>query len=133
MEQKKSKKEQGPSTIGVLLAKLVISPNNWWNMWKNDLTLLMFITYSFLLPFFASYQSGAMDLNNIRILFVFDFVFVFDRSLDLFVGWYVDTNQLESNLFTVIAKNLSIIFFVEVLVAMSPQILISWSPYSVPL
>ena len=131
IEEKKSKSVQS-SSIGNLLAKLVISPNNQWNMWKNDLTLLMFIIYSFLLPLYASYYPGPMQLYDINILFIFDFVFVFDRSLDLFVGWFVDTNQLEQNLFNVIAKNLSFIFFIEVAVAMSPQILMRIAPYSMP-
>ena len=49
-----------------------------------------------------------MDNDDIGLLFFFDFVFVFDRSIDLFVGWNDDTIQL--NLSTVTNKNLTFIY-----------------------
>lgn len=68
-----------------------------------------------------------MDNDDIGLLFFFDFVFVFDRSIDLFVGWNDDTIQL--NLFTVINKNLTFIYFIELFTALSPGVLIRINKY----
>ena len=105
-----------------VFSKLIISPNNWWNMQRNDFTLLMFIVYGLLLPYKVSY-SAKLHIEDVNSLFFFDILFIFDRVVDLFRR-QKDNGQGEAKptLLTVIAKNLSFFFFLEWFMGFGPII-----------
>ena len=70
-----------------LASKLIIPPKNYWNMVVNNVIVVIFLIYMVLLPLFVSFNS-ILDDENFYGLFVFDIVFILDRCMDLFVGYY---------------------------------------------
>ena len=67
--------------------KLIIPPNYFWNMQWNNLTVLIFIIYMFMLPVFICFDK-VITRDKIDGLLIFDIVFMIDRCADLFVGSY---------------------------------------------
>ena len=70
-----------------LASKLIIPPKNYWNMVVNNVIVVIFLIYMVLLPLFVSF-NGILDDENFYGLFVFDIIFILDRCMDLFVGYY---------------------------------------------
>ena len=70
-----------------LASKLIIPPKNYWNMVINNIIVVIFLIYMVLLPLNVSYSS-ILDDEAFYSLFVFDIVFIMDRCMDLFVGYY---------------------------------------------
>jgi hypothetical protein len=60
-----------------------------------------------------------------NILLVFDVIFVIDRILDLFVGFYRPDGQLETRLLPVIQQNFSSRFVMELIVSFGPTCFLS--------
>ena len=70
-----------------LASKLIIPPKNYWNMVVNNIIVVIFIIYMVLFPLYVSFDRELTDDNFFRLV-MFDMVFIFDRFLDLFVGYY---------------------------------------------
>ena len=70
-----------------IASKLIIPPKNYWNMVANNIIVLIFIIYMVLFPLYVSFDKQLSDDNFFRLV-MFDMVFIFDRFLDLFVGYY---------------------------------------------
>jgi hypothetical protein len=68
-------------------------------------------------------MAPQMSDPNIQILLFFDFTFMMDRVLDLFVGYYKPSGQEEHRLAHVMYANLSSKFFLEIIVIFVPIIL----------
>jgi len=81
--------------------KMIIPPNNYWNMQWNNITVLIFIIYMFMLPLFICFDK-VISRDNIDALIIFDIVFMIDRCADLFVGSYNQDGQPETKLWEVI-------------------------------
>ena len=53
----------------------------------NNVIVGIFIIYMFVMPLTISFENK-ISSENITILMIFDVIFLIDRSLDLFVGYY---------------------------------------------
>jgi len=51
---------------------------------------------------------------------MFDLMFVIDRFLDLFVGYYQPNGLLEHRLYAVILANISVKLFIELFITFAP-------------
>lgn len=67
--------------------KLIIPPNNFWNMQWNNFIVIIFILYMFILPLYICFDKIITE-EYINSLIIFDILFMIDRSADLFVGSY---------------------------------------------
>jgi len=85
----------------VKVSKLIISPDNYWNLQWNNLVQVLFVIYIFLYPVLVA-SNIDLDEEHEEILIVFDFLFIIDRILDLFVGYYNSDGSFEPLLFKVI-------------------------------
>ena len=101
------------------MSKMIISPNNYWNMQWNNFTQVIFVLYIFLTPMFVS-ESITMSSTKMSILMLFDIIFMIDRFLDLFAGFYDPNGDIETNVSKVISQNLSAKFFIEAIVSFGP-------------
>lgn len=101
------KKEKRISSLFVSLldsgiaSKLIIPPKNYWFMVINNTIVLIFIIFMVQFPLYVSFDKNLTE-ENFFSLVMFDLVFIFDRLLDLFVGYYKEDGQLESSLARVI-------------------------------
>ena len=97
----------------MIVSKFIIHPNNYWKMVWNNFSLIIFILYIILVFLIVSFEP---ELNNgyLGLLDVFDCIFMLDRVLDLFVGFFAPNGQLEHRLFSVILQNVSSKFFLEI-------------------
>ena len=55
-----------------------------------------------------------------QVLLVFDFIFMIDRVIDLFVGYYTPNGFLEHRIGATILQNLSTKFFLEIIMSFGP-------------
>lgn len=53
----------------------------------NNIIVVIFLIYMVLMPLNVSYSS-TLDDQDFYSLFIFDIVFIMDRCMDLFVGYY---------------------------------------------
>ena len=102
-----------------LASKLIIPPKNYWNMVVNNVIVVIFLIYMVLLPLFVSF-NGILDDENFYGLFVFDIIFILDRCMDLFVGYYQEDGQLEKSLARVIKTNMSMKVLFEISMTFGP-------------
>jgi len=86
---------------GYQFTKLIISPNNYYNMIKNDIALLLFVIYSMEMPYTCSI-GPKLSQSSVNFYAYFDWFFVFDRTMDLFVGFYKYEGSIETSVFKVI-------------------------------
>ena len=105
-----------------LASKLIIPPKNYWNMIINNIIVVIFVIYIVILPLFISFNHTLTDSDFYSML-MFDLVFIFDRFLDLFVGYYKEDGQLESSLARVINTNMSMKIFFEIFMAFGPIVI----------
>ena len=68
-------------------SKLIIPPNNWWNMQWNNFVTTAFVVYIFIFPIYISYETK-LTAEQLNILLIFDLLFMIDRVADLFAGYY---------------------------------------------
>ena len=54
------------------------------------------------------------------MLLAFDIIFMLDRFLDLFVGYYNPNGKLEHRLYAVVMTNMSFKLFLEILIGFGP-------------
>lgn len=111
---------------GYQFTKLIISPNNFYNMIKNDITLLLFVIYAILMPYNVTKGPNLSRIQLKQYMGIFDWFFIFDRTMDLFVGFYNENGSLETNVFKVIQNNISYVFFLELLISFGPDIAYKW-------
>ena len=76
----------------------------------------MFVVYIFLYPIQVA-QNIEIDETHEQILTIFDFIFIVDRILDFFEGYYNPDGQLEPKVTNVIWTNLSPKFFMEIFIS----------------
>ena len=60
------------------------------------------------------------------ILFVFDVVFVIDRTVDLFIGFNRPDGQPETQIINIIKENLTINFFLEIIMSFGPLMILNY-------
>ena len=128
MKERSKKKEQEiiesePSWT----SKLIIPPNNFWNMQWNNFITTVFVFYIFIAPIFISYDTKFVS-EQFKILLFFDILFILDRIADLFAGFYKPDGQMESKLTNVIEHNLSSKLFLEFVISFGPLI---WDPMEI--
>lgn len=68
-------------------SKLIIPPNNFWNMQWNNFITFVFVLYIFIAPLFISYSTKFQG-DQLSYLLWFDVLFMMDRIADLFAGFY---------------------------------------------
>ena len=101
--------------------KFIINPNNYWKLqWDNGMNLL-FIIWIFLAPLFLS-QGYLLSDEKFKQLLLFDIIFIIDRFLDLFGGFYQPNGVQEHRLYAVIINNLSYQIFLEIFISIAPYI-----------
>ena len=81
--------------------KAVIPPNNYWNMMWNNFVLIIFFWYCFVMPIMGSYTPFVTAQMRDSMM-IFDVIFVIDRTLDLFTGYYQPNGDVEKNLIKVL-------------------------------
>lgn len=96
-------------------------------MWWNNIVQIVFVAYIVLLPIFVSSEVKMIRYHQ-NVLLVFDVIFVIDRVLDLFVGFYRPDGQLETRLLPVIQQNFSGKFVMELVVSFGPIAFINHEP-----
>ena len=103
-------------------SRFIIDPKNFWKMWWGNLLLVATIIYLFLLPLFVCI-SHTLSWSNFSILSLFDFIFIFDSFLNLFVGFYDKDGRYEPKIVVVIVKNYSYGTILELIYYIAPIIL----------
>jgi hypothetical protein len=98
---------------------MIIPPQNWYNLIKNDIVLCLFIFYSVYLPYYCC-LGLELPRSDVEILMLFDIVFMVDRFLDLLEGYINENNKLEPSITKVVFKNLSLSFFIELFITFIP-------------
>ena len=63
-----------------------------------------------------------MSPDNLKILVYFDIIFMCDRFLDLFVGYFNPNGIMEHRLYAVIYANISPKLLVEICIGFGPMI-----------
>ena len=63
-----------------------------------------------------------MSKETLSTLLIFDIIFVIDRFLDLFEGYYNPNGFLEHRVIEVIKTNINFKFFLEIFVSFAPII-----------
>lgn len=53
----------------------------------NNISVVIFLIYMVMFPLYVSFDKYLTEENFINLV-MFDMVFIFDRILDLFVGYY---------------------------------------------
>lgn len=89
----------------------------------NNVTVLIFIIYMFMLPLFICFDQ-VITRDSMDLLIIFDIIFMIDRCADLFVGSYNQDGQEETRLLEVIRKNYEHKFLVEIIVSFGPFFLV---------
>ena len=54
-------------------------------MWWNNVTVIIFIVYMFILPLFICFDK-VITSEDVGALIIFDIIFMIDRIADLLVG-----------------------------------------------
>lgn len=78
--------------------------------------------YIFLAPILIV-ESQTVSLKNMKLMLVFDIIFMIDRILDLFVGYYQPNGLMEHRLYAVVLNNISLKFFLEIFISFAPIVL----------
>ena len=79
----------------------------------NNLMVIVLILYVFQVPLYVSYDA-ILEPRHLRILLLFDIMFMLSRFLDLLIGFRTKEGDWEPNISKVIMKNLSTDFFLEI-------------------
>lgn len=106
-------------------SKLIISPDSKRNMQRNNFSQFVAILYIFVAPFIIV-SHDEINEAQMKWLFVFDVLLMFDKFIDLFIGFFkVVQNETreEHRLMAVIMHNLSPSFFIEIVASFGPNIL----------
>ena len=118
-ERSKKKDEEVYDNEPSWTSKLIIPPNNFWNMQWNNFITFVFVLYIFVAPLFISY-STMFTSSQLEILLLFDILFMLDRIADLFAGFYKPDGQIETKLSNVIEHNISSKLFLEFVISFGP-------------
>lgn len=101
------------------VSKFIIDPQNFWKMQFNNFMLIILILYVFLVPLYVSY-SQKLDSDHLKMLLLFDILFMLSRVSDLLIGFRAKDGELEPRVSMVIMKNLSSDFFLELIYTFGP-------------
>ena len=85
----------------------------------NNGMLIVLILYVFLVPLYVSYDV-ILEKEHLTLLLLFDFLFMFSKITDLFIGFKNKDGENEPRLSMVIMKNLSYDFFYELFYTFGP-------------
>lgn len=88
----------------------------------NNFTVLVFVSYMFILPLFICFDK-VISKSDIGNLLIFDILFMIDRCADLFVGSFTLDGMEETSLWNVIQKNYENKFLLEILISFGPLLL----------
>ena len=83
--------------------RFIIPPNSYGSMLWNNFIVLVFVVYMLICALFISY-SFKLSSKQINILFIFDIMFLIDRTIDMFIGYEYD-GRLEKKIGKVLARN----------------------------
>ena len=119
MSEEKEAKAQEQATADRQPSRFIISPGNYWNMQWNNTIQVIFVIYIFMAPILIV-ESKHVSVSNIKLLLVFDVLFVIDRIMDLFVGFIQPNGQPEYRLYAVVLNNISVKFFLEIFITVAP-------------
>mmetsp|Transcript_26688 Transcript_26688/g.40710 ORF Transcript_26688/g.40710 Transcript_26688/m.40710 type:complete len:139 (+) Transcript_26688:322-738(+) len=119
LKERRKVSDDEPSNHQQQISKFIINPNNYWNMWWNNFTQLVFIIWIFLTPNLIS-RDRILDIQNFQVLLAFDIIFMIDRVMDLFVGFYTPNGSLEHRILKVMQQNISTKLFLEILIGFGP-------------
>ena len=83
--------------------RFIIPPNSYFTIVWNNFIILVFVVYMLISALFISY-SFKLSSKQINILFIFDIMFMMDRSIDMFIGYEID-GRLEKKIGRVLVRN----------------------------
>ena len=106
-------------------SKFIIPPENYWIFQWNNFITYSTIIYIILIPLLTS-RSVSLIYKDQVILFVFDVVFVIDRTVDLFIGFNRPDGQPETKIINIIKENLTINFFLEIIMSFGPLMILNY-------
>ena len=104
------------------ISRFIIEPNNFNKMQWDFFIALVFILWLFIAPIYISRHMNVHD-DDRRQLFLFDIVFIADRFIDLFVGFFKPNGDQENKLYVVILNNISSKLFIEIAISCIPLLL----------
>ena len=78
--------------------KYIINPDNSKLIHWSNVLLVVLIIYIFLLPLYVSY-SPILSNQNFKTLLMFDFCFLLDKIIHLFIGFTNDQGYFEPKIF----------------------------------
>jgi hypothetical protein len=84
--------------------------------------MVVFVLYIIIFPAICV-QNVVMAEENIKLLLLFDVLFMIDRFLDLFQGYYNPNGFLEHRVLEVVRTNINYRFFLEIFITIAPIVL----------
>jgi hypothetical protein len=94
-------------------------PGNYYKRMWNMAMCMVFIYWLFLTPIYIS-RHQTVGKEEIQTLQIIDLIFMLDRILDLFIGFYNTDGTLENRIYVVIFANLNTNLILEALMVGLP-------------
>ena len=85
-------------------SRFIIHPKNFRKMWWDNFLLIATIIYLFQLPLYVCHDKY-LTWRNFFLLSNFDFIFIIDSIINLFIGFYDKDGEYEPKIVVVILKN----------------------------
>ncbi len=106
-------------------SRFIIDPSNYWLFQWSNLVMVVFVVWIFL-TFYHVSMYKTMREEQVVMLDRFDVVFVLDRWIDLFVGFYNPNGYLKPKIVSVVQQNFSFKMVLELFIGFG-QHLVPWS------
>lgn len=103
------------------MSRFIINPKNYWNLQWNNFNQIIFVLWIIITPIMVS-RSIILSNDSLRVLIYFDLIFMFDRFMDLFVGYFNPNGIMEHKLYAVIYANITPKLFIEIFIGFGPMI-----------
>ena len=104
------------------ISKFIILPGNYWYMQVQNFVQVIFIVYVTVTPMLVSFDV-ILSKSNLQLLLLFDIIFLGDKIIDLFVGYYDNLGKPEKLLWRVLVKNFNSNFLIESGIVIIPLLL----------
>jgi hypothetical protein len=85
----------------------------------NNFTQIVFMAWIIITPIMVSKEIRLSE-QSLNMLIYFDVIFMIDRFMDLFVGYFNPNGIMEHRLYAVIFANISPKLFLEFLIGFGP-------------
>jgi hypothetical protein len=85
----------------------------------NNFSQIIFVVWIIITPIMLS-KEVRLSNESLRVLIYFDIIFMLDRFMDLFVGYFNPNGRMEHRLYAVIFANISPKLFIEVFIGFGP-------------